>query len=381
MHSLSAGSDFLAYMPNEILYNIMRNISDIMALNNIVLAHPSIASLYKATYKDTIQRTLSQIPSLQLQKLICAVISIRNGTSLPIIDAVNLGEYLDALLENEQISPMVDSVSNPLQALQAISTVSQDIDHFTKSFVASCLWGPGMQPCSNHTLKPLPTELHRIRRAFWRLQIIFALFNLCVHETLQIEKFDSPIYLYLERHLTAWELEEAECVYAYLRNYYRCTRTAGDNATLKIQLPILQRLLHNLGYNENEKAPPDLNSRYENISYFFEWAREASEGPAKLRTRWSDFPDTNHPNTGWKIYVRHRTEGGSLGDLGNDELSSGPEFFHSWGYCMWDSDRFASWGLLERRYGYIDTHKWTADRRKLVACRPCSHTGEGQGSR
>ena len=104
-------------------------------------AYPSSKDLYWTTYKEVLTGTIRQCGSLQIQKLVCIVISIRNRPGRSGIEGVD--DYLDLHLEDEDTSLLVGDLPDPMSALQDIALVIQDIEYFENAFITSRLREPG----------------------------------------------------------------------------------------------------------------------------------------------------------------------------------------------------------------------------------------------
>ena len=384
---------FLDRIPNEVVCNVMASMPDLPTLCNFVNANSSLRILYQSSYKNIFLGTMRQDPSMQIQKLICVVLSIRNGAGLQEIHEDHYSDFLDMFLDNEHRPLEIDEFDDPLSALQDIAEISHDMEDFIASFIASCLREPGSIACFHKKAESASkTETHRIRRAFWRLHLLFWLFKYRL-EAYGLEAIvpganeEFADYVYAEDHLTNWELEEVECAYYHLRDYYRQNARLGQqDAHFKAQPFILQRLLENLGYNKHEAVPSDLDSEYseritlkayrkvrENrVTSIFDWSRDYYNSPVRIKTLWSDIPCTNRPNTGWEYYVRYGGEGGMIDEPEHDCIGRGPVIFHQWGYCMWDRERFVRWGLLEGKHSLIDGQKWKDEKKRRAPCEFCS---------
>ena len=130
-------ADRLSQVRNEILIIILTNMPDLVTLHNFITAHSSSKDLYRATYKEVLAGSIRQCGSLQIQKLACTVISIRNRPGLTGIEDFN--QYLDMYLEDEDTPLLIDDLPDPLSALQDIALVTQDIEYFENAFITSRL--------------------------------------------------------------------------------------------------------------------------------------------------------------------------------------------------------------------------------------------------
>ena len=368
----------LSHIPNEILLTIMANMPDLPTLHNFITAYRLSEDLYGASYNRVLTGTIRQIESLQLQKLVCTVISLRNHTCLT--DVEDLDKYLDMHLEDENVPLMIDDISDPMSALHDIVLVSQDIEFFVNSFVTSRLREPGTHCCFIHKENPpSQTEIQRIRRGFWRLQVLCELFKFKVKGAVNPNHEVPPDCTFAE-HLANWELEEMECTYYHLHEQYDILRLPTHNALLLSQPQIVQRMLLNLGYRKGDPSPKRLDSdlmgpeKDDRITHAFSWARDFFWRPP-LHTAWSDMPSANVPNAGWLMYVRYGNRWEKLSVPVHDEIAREPVIcFQNWGYCMWDESRIVGWGLLEMgKYSLLDTQKWEDKEKTRRSCTQCPY--------
>lgn len=190
---LISTADCLSQVPNEVLIIILTNMPDLVTLHSFITAYPSSKDLYRATYKEILTGTIRQCGSLQIQKLVCIFISIRNRPGRAGIEDVD--DYLDLHLEDEDTPLVVGHLPDPMSALQDIALVIQDIEYFENSFITSRLRELGTHSCSIHIEDPSTwTERQRIRRGFWRLQVLCEFFKLRVAGAIAASYEDPPDY-------------------------------------------------------------------------------------------------------------------------------------------------------------------------------------------
>lgn len=117
---------------------------------------------------------------LQLQKLVCTVLAVRNRPGLGGIEEQD--EYLNRLLSDKSKPSLPDAITNPTLALHDIVSVGLDIEYFERCFVASqlrCL-SSGFKAAPEE-IPPTRTELHRIRRGFCGIFSFSATFPVLLH--------------------------------------------------------------------------------------------------------------------------------------------------------------------------------------------------------
>ena len=239
----------LAGIPNEILLNVMTCMPDLTTLHNFVAAYPPSADLYRALYKRVLAGTLRQCEFLQIQKLACTIISIRHRDGLTGIDDIN--QYLDTHLEDKNTPLLIDDIIDPHSVLRDLALIAQDIEIFIASFVDRRLREPSTSLCSMHKPSdPSSAEIHRIRRAFWRLQLLCDLFRFRAEGTIPADYEDPPDHFYLEEYMNAWEVEEIECAYYHLHEQFGTFDLKTQKVPIQSQLATAQRLFINLGYGK-----------------------------------------------------------------------------------------------------------------------------------
>ena len=356
-------------IPNEILSMIMASMPDLRTLSTFLKAYPSSRPLYRSTYKKILSGSLYQQPSLQIAKLMSTVISIRNEPSFS--TAVHPTSYFDDRLESEQEPVILDSLRNPEFALADIAQVSSDIEQYIREFLTSRLREPSVYTCAIHPVIYVPSqqEMHRIRRAFWRLQLLFSMIRKPFTPTCEDLPSIELAHLYTLNSLKDWELEEVICVYAFLEQFYHEARIGSHPASFHEQIPIIQRLLLNVGHNPNHNVPEALDIEWPSFLqrppfsrltrpgrltdvFWFPRMRNPENRP-RLQTAWSYMPLANAPNIGWQrtVHFFGQRQGSWIIQAprtANFFARLAPHGLLSWGYCMWDAQRILNWGLLHR---------------------------------
>lgn len=301
MSQTKSAPDLLCKLPNELVLYILLKMPDLVTLHNFLTAYPQARDLYRTCHKKILKIVINQLESLQIKKLVCTVINLRNLPDLVYIE--DFEEYLDLHLEGEDPALLIDDFFDSFSALRDVALITKDIQCFQKSFIDRRL----RQPCSTSKSSkkeapPSQIELHRINRAFWRLQLLCELIrDRWSSGFLSASPYDIAGDYVLG--LTHWELEETECVYYHLREQYSLLRTdiptasVGKNRTpITSQRPIVQRLLLNMGHRIEAPSPLDLEVDGELYTAFDEarlvpWTRH-------IQTDWSDMEGANKPNEG-----------------------------------------------------------------------------------
>ena len=378
--------DLLCKFPNELILDILLKMPDLVALHNFLTAYVQARDLYRACYMKILKVVIDQLESLQIKKLVCTVINLRNLPDLVYIE--DFEEYLDLHLEGEDPALMIDDIYDSFSALRDIALITKDIQCFQKSFIDRRL----RQPCttsksSKKETPPSQIELHRINRAFWRLQLLCELFRARWSSGfLSASPYDIAGD-YVDR-LSHWELEEMECVYYHLREQYDLLRIDTTATSIRrhrtpitSQPPIVQRLLLNMGHKIEAPSPIHLELdspthwRYGEIYVAFQQGREV---PWCIypQTVWSDIDEANTPNEGWMCYFRFSRTINSSFEHSEGFPTCGPVIcFHNWGYCIWDKERLKRWGMLGPAAdgSDVDLKRWSDGNSGREICDHCTY--------
>ena len=381
-----SSTDVLWKLPNELILDILLKMPNLVTLHSFLTAYPQARDLYRACYKKILITVIRQLNSLQIQKLVCTVINLRNLPDLVYIE--DFEEYLDSHLEGEDPALLIDDIFDSFSALRDIALITKDIECFQKSFIDRRL----RQPCntsksSKKEAPPSQTELHRINRAFWRLQLLCELFRARWSSGFLIASpFDiAGEYVY---RLSHWELEETECAYYHVREQYSLLRTDIPTASIRLnrtpitcQPPIVQRLLLNMGHRI--QAPSPLHLEVDNLT---NWRRgelyiafkQGREDPWSryTQTEWSDMQEANTPNEGWSCYFRFSETISSSFEPSEGFPTCGPVVcFHNWGYCIWDKERLRKWGVLGTAAdgSDVDLKRWSDGNSGGDVCDHCAY--------
>ena len=378
--------DLLWKLPNELILDILLKMPDLVTLHNFLTAYPQAQDLYRACYKKILKTVIHQMNSLQIKKLVCTVISLRNLPDLVYIE--DFDEYLSSHLEGEDPALLIDDIFDPVSALSDIALITKDIEYFQKSFIDRRL----RQPCktsksSKKEAPPSQIELHRINRAFWRLQLLCELFRARWSSGfISAAAYDIAFdYVF---QLTHWELEETECAYYHMREQYSLLRTDIPKPSIPFnrkpitsQPPIVQRLLLNMGHKIEASSPIHLevgNRLIWGRGKLYTAFKEAREVPwtRHIETEWSDIREANRPNEGWSCYFRFSGTISSSFEPSEGFPTCGPVVcFHNWGYCIWDKERLRKWGVLGTAAdgSDVDLKKWSDGNSGRDICEHCAY--------
>ena len=171
---------------------------DLVTLHNFVTAYPQSQDLYQHCYKKILKTVIHRLKSLQIQKLVCAVINIRNLPDLS--DIEDPKRYFDSHLQYKDSSLVIDDITDSLLALKDIALITQDIEYFQKSSTYR-------QPYNSLSLS---NEETHVSHALWRLQLVCEIFRAQSrsdsHSTSRNDVGDRFIL-----SLTDWDLAGMEC--------------------------------------------------------------------------------------------------------------------------------------------------------------------------
>ena len=321
--------DRLACLPYEILVNVMTSIPDLTSLHNFITAFPQLRDWYQFRHKKILVDTVQRLPSLQIQKLICTIISLRNRPDLTEIGDID--QYLDTHLkdeedeedeEDENASLLIDDISDPHRALQDIASINQEIEAFVTEFIAVRKLQPDIRP--SHLEDAFSsTDAHRMRRALWQLLLFSELFRFRAEVTTPADDDDGPDFSYLRWHLTHIELDEVMCTYYHIHELYGTSDPGINSPSVQCHPAIVQRLLLNLGYGKEKGSRADSNQPNPSRQSAEQRIAEAFSRAQRVRAVRRDMPCASGSNTGstrFDPYDPHWTQ--ICG--------------HQYGWCMWE---------------------------------------------
>ena len=359
-------------IPNELLVMILRNVPDIKTLFNLILAYPQARLLFETLYRKIFPCVVrnSGIP-LQIQKLVCAVFCVGSWSCSP--SDQELEEYFKLRLENENTALVIDSLPDPVAALQSIAEISQDLDYFEKSFIKCRLHEPDRELSTEHGEALLSTtEVHRIRRAFWRLQLYSDVYHpfrpmSAVDCSDDEDGWRDPGAFW--NLLAYWEVDELECTYHHLVRQLQILQS-GHREGDELEMARITRLLNtsicsssNSGLNSDKHN--DQGTEMENyFSFTIPFHRDLICGTTTT-TLWSDSAAANYSNAGCRCFFRYDV------DLGVPMAVNGGEPIAcslAWGYCIWDEAQLQRWDLLHHSRTNGDVWKWNEGERLGWLC-------------
>ncbi|KAL8924088.1 MAG: hypothetical protein Q9208_004225 [Pyrenodesmia sp. 3 TL-2023] len=348
-----------AQLPPEIWDMILSALPDLWTLLQLMEVFPYLTVFFTVRYREFLVDILSNSESFQISKLASYVLSVRNRTTPahePLHPDLTSKDILRSVLENEEQPLEIPILENPLAALEDLVTLFDDTDYWTDAFIHQRCCRPRSRNAAvqGPEQRASRTELYRIRRALWRI------WALCEAANSTSDSGQPTINVYAINDffegLAAWELEEMECLYLFLRHEYssldmHATEKRIDRPVTNYDKgPLLRRLWSIMGYWLETHFTAALKSNAPwRILYYFAMVecRPTFYRPQKPLTVWSDAPSgANSPNAGWQFHTR------------DSLITPWPAFptpffisgtgFQEWGYCIWDQDRLDDWNMLER---------------------------------
>ncbi|KAI4190183.1 MAG: hypothetical protein LQ346_004968 [Caloplaca aetnensis] len=138
---------------------------------------------------------------------------------------------------NDSSRIKVPVLQDPTAALKEMAWLHQDTLYFTNAFIRSRCRPPkdsnGLNASAPITEAPVsPTELYRLQRALWRFWLVWAI----VYRTPSIPQLwrrdTRGVAGDFVGRFTKWEIEELECVYYFLQDFY-----ASSTGAIETPLP------------------------------------------------------------------------------------------------------------------------------------------------
>ncbi|KAI4275648.1 MAG: hypothetical protein LQ337_003079 [Flavoplaca oasis] len=277
---------------------------------------------------------------------------------------------IDDWLEDAETSfGVIHILDDPISALEDITTTQRDIETWTSHFIRTRCVRPTIPGAGTAALSQeepaTSSEIYRIRRALWRFWLLCQLACPITPCTVRHERHEAYMMFPFWRNLTAWELEELECIYYFLRDEYELLRVGSQGSLVNNQPPLVQKLLLIMGYRPSDIAPPKLDLRSTYVGG--ESLTEAAFGcrvacSREILTIWPDAPSEVHErNAGFAFYDKRMY---NLYEVFSDTYYDRQMPILcclKWGYCIWDRERLLRWGMLntETRGGVDWMTRWS----------------------
>lgn len=160
----------LQCLPAELLVKVMKGM-DFPHLGKIIEVWPAAAGFVRAFEEEIFPGVLSLAGSPQIVMLILAVMIVRTH-HIDLLSNDRIAAFI-ALLDNETpaLCPFKRVGGDSVTRLLGIGPIYESIELLVETFAFTRI----ALPSKNPHYSPSPTELCRIRRAFWRFQMCYEL--------------------------------------------------------------------------------------------------------------------------------------------------------------------------------------------------------------
>ena len=385
-------------LPNELLERIMRFSDGVITLYAFVNANCQAKAVFEL-YAQTIilEAVKNSGMERQLQKIFCTVLSFRHRRKYHGIDTFQ--SYVNNLIGDRSTTVILDLNSLPpwasMNVLIDACGIYDSISSAATSFIEtqmSKMTGWMQTTIADKEQAPSSTELHRIHRALWRLRLYYEAYYepyiskaALERKSDQIPRFkivlgnDKGRMSELElispgcrsNHLksqsefflqmTAWELEEMECLWYHLRHENEILWHRRCCCCQLLQLPddLLMHLRRCGLYDRFNVVDDVCNCNFAKACRWFRVDLEiglgrkftdsgvASWGDPRFDP--ADWPDplAQGPNEGYQYLVNHHWQINPNLWLGASIQRGSLKDYLEWGYCIWDADRLKALGSLD----------------------------------
>lgn len=357
----------LHIFPVELLVKVMTHLPDTASLSRLFTAYPKTLDAFKEFgHQIFISIVTNMYPELRNASLNALVARSRPP---------KITDFIEDELKAKDSCVQFRLRDFSLSALLDLIKVSGSIESLTDSFAREHILAPRDQ--LNMPLST--TELHRIRRSFWRFQFQY---DMCHPEELKssrksddtksrssrryvyyqtLQPFSKSVPNWLqcrnEKHrpkalscflstLSRWEHDELEAIRFHLAhkvNRLQYLRSCGSEDDLTQQPVLLQRLIRDID-SWDPKSPKDhvLVAAFRQTQYAKDRLIDCC-GVCDAGSR-----NTTH---------------GSLIDM---DHKGHPQ----WGWCMWDEQRLVKRGMIDFKLdGWLDNWKWDDKRAAKISDR------------
>lgn len=357
-------------LPNEVLEQIMLALKSPTDLQALITVDFQAKKLFQARPQAVLQTIMENCKPDQIQRLAGAVIC----RHIKPLNAWDSGE-VDVYLYRHLISPIQPSLFGPndidvsamldhgLALLQKLANLFGQVEIAVTSFIATNLpklanriLRQSWKECpSEESLEqtPSPTEVHRIRRAFWRLILYFEM-----HHSLDRRE---DIFHWkqatfggrrpggvLFTYFPLWEIAEMDCAYHHLKSQKQLWRKACPKCKQMV-LPEsysvhVNKQCHRTWWDNPHPSYEELRGMYEespiyeysDLKHMFrEYWNYQNFHIRKVLTRGA--PEVEKPTASWRYYD----------DISERLHDTHTECFLDWGLYMWDQDRLERCQLID----------------------------------
>ena len=343
----------------------------------------------------------------QLQQIYCTIIAIRLHYKYKVVNG-NFRAHVHALLKDQSNTISLDldllPPSKPLDLLEdaaAIYEYMQEAEISVYQIQLSNL----MARIQNHIDKDKvsfpsfenvkrpqsPTELHRIRRALWRLFLYYEAYYtpytlLATQERAQTQDSVSHValtvdegfelwqlsresrteYIKLQRvfflQMTVWELEELECVWYHLTHQNKALKGWRQICPFCRQYLLPDSLIIHIRWCHGSPLytihtlktlcwAPTLEEACTWFRLYLELGLGGMEIKGNSTVMWPDGP-AREPSTGFTFLLKHHRLICPDDPPPTISRQAWSEYV-PWGYCIWDRERLEACGLVDSEDGKI----------------------------
>ena len=401
-------------LPNELLEMVM-----IMALSNgvtglhaFVCAYSGARALFEKRPRTFLLGAIQcSNMELQLQKMYCTIISIRERHKYATADE-DISLYINLRLRDQSTTIDLDlSVTpsfNTIDMLEDATKIYDSIKLAENSFVEIQLH-ENFSKLQPHAIeiesRTSATELYRIRRALWRLRLYYEAYYepyiaLAVREreNMQLPDFTTKIPSKLVTsnglwglseeaknkhnhsqgrffwHLTVWELEELECVWFHLS--YQVFNLWRHRCPFCRRNPLPDRYVAHIRECQNPRVTPTYYpggaSRVIRFCPNFVQACVMFRDLVEVRpgtmgrdlSKWPEGP-AREPSAGFTFRFEHNSCFVPDTSIGRPPLVK----LLQWGYCIWDRQRLEAYQLVDSldRKSLARLDLWDPDYQLMLA--------------
>ncbi|KAL8720013.1 MAG: hypothetical protein Q9225_003058 [Loekoesia sp. 1 TL-2023] len=405
-------------LPNEILEKIIHNLHGLDDLYAFVSAYPQAWVMYlynpsaivfillqTSNLGNEIQRLL--LTSLGLRQ--CLILHSHNANKC-LTDVLEHFERINAPEIKRNLTRLIDRMG-PLNFLYEVANISKEIMIAEESLIKTMLTRAHdrieearlhqignlqvFRAQGSYLLSPTRMEVHRVRRAIWRLWLYFEFFHDPKHMGLNQRIFFN--------RLAMWELEEMDCAYYHIQHQTNLWRRACPNCCELLIPDALTKHTDGCGWtlvgrkadvpiDTQENPSWDFQSAYTQYrgvmarkaatddEYVVQTAHDlksssvAASGPNNLphAARSPETTSIDYEVSAGFTYVsmKSKLRRRCMAHWQNRDLPMG--CFLDWGYCIWDKERMQAWKLVDNpENGTRGEFEWWTDGKDRAGC--CAH--------
>ncbi|KAA6414650.1 MAG: hypothetical protein FRX48_01400 [Lasallia pustulata] len=274
-------SDPFSKLPPELILQIMHSLLNLTSLNHLIHASSAAATIFNHFYAEITEAVIASSLSLPMQRLVRTIITVRTDSSIgkPLTSPEALGEFLDSYISDKALT-CLSTTNTSLSVVRTVLDLSSDIVCLTQSFFEKHLnrvnainpshllnpdfrhsFSPFQDHPEGYTYQPAKcgapswTEMYRVYRALWRIQLYYDLSPFIIRcfsdgndlSPSSIGCFSDGDGLHhlwdrlLGSRLLAWEVDEIDCVLDHLREIRLSNNYSCESQHSQLRLPIIKR--------------------------------------------------------------------------------------------------------------------------------------------